>query len=48
MTTRSGLKYRKEEMAEEGTTGEMGVAEMMRLFLEDRKRRERELLVVYY
>ena len=43
MTTRSGVKYRKEEMAEEGTTSEMGVAEMMRLFLEDRKRREEEL-----
>ena len=30
-------------MAEEGTTSEMGVAEMMRLLLEDRKRREEEL-----
>ena len=29
-------------MAEEDTTGGVGVAEMMRLFLEDRKRREEE------
>ena len=43
MTTRSGRKYRKEEMAQEETTGGVGVAEMMRLFLEDRKRREEEL-----
>lgn len=30
-------------MADEGTTGGVGVAEMMKLFLEDRKQREEEL-----
>ena len=44
MTTRSGRRYKKGEMAEEDTTGGVGVAEMMRLFLEDRKRREEELV----
>ena len=44
MTTRSGKKYKKDEMTDEGTTtGGVGLAEMMKLFMEDRKRREDDL-----
>lgn len=42
MTTRSGRKYKKAEMAEKETTGGVGVADMMWLISEDCKRREEE------
>ena len=43
MTTKSGKKYKKDEMTDKGTTGGVGVAEMMKLFMEDRKQREDDL-----